>query len=305
MVKIIPWVEKYRPRIFSDIIMSDTNDRILNNMINRRTFMNLILYGPPGTGKTSTIINIINSYQEKYEKSDNTLVMHLNASDDRGIDTIRNQINTFVTTKHIWGTGTKFVVLDEVDYMTRSAQHSLKYLIDQAIPGVRFCLICNYIYKLEPSLTHHFIKLRFNIVPSDKVFVLLKHIVTSENLQYSNEDIREIQASCGSDIRRMINVIQCNSTRINNIRDSKLTTDIDELFYNKTISHNEIMNLTYKYNITLNELIISYLNYIIQLGNIDFEVIDFIECILKIDRIDENIITKYFTLFFVNYKLKH
>ena len=303
MVKNIPWVEKYRPRIFSDIIMSDTNERILNNMIDMRKFMNLILYGPPGTGKTSTIINIINAYQEKYEKKDNTLVMHLNASDDRGIDTIRNQINTFVTTKHIWGTGTKFVVLDEVDYMTRSAQYSLKYLIDQDIPGVRFCLICNYIYKLEPSLTHHFIKLRFNTVPPDKVFLLLKHIVSSERLQYNDEDIREIQASCGSDIRRMINIVQCNSTCINNIRLSTLTKDIDTLFYNKTTGHDDIIGLTYKYNITIRELIVSYLNNIIN-DTIDHTIIDFMECILKMDRIEEEIITKYFTLFIINYKLK-
>ena len=304
MIKSIPWVEKYRPRYFSDIIMSNTNDLILNNMINNKKFMNIILYGPPGTGKTSTVINIINSYQDKYEKRDNTLVMHLNASDDRGIDTIRNQINTFVTTKHIWGTGTKFVVLDEVDYMTRSAQYSLKYLIDQNIPNVRFCLICNYIYKLESSLTHHFIKLRFNSVPKDKVFLLLKHIVTSEKLKYTNDDIYDIQSSCGSDIRRMINIIQCDSTRNTNTHRGTLTTKIDTLFDDKNTTYNDIIDLTYVYNISINGLIYSYIDHFVKHNKIETDIIDFIECILNINRIDDELLAKYFTSFFINYKLK-
>ena len=85
----------------------------------RNEFPNLLFYGPPGTGKTTTIINLIDKYQEKYHQKRKGLKIHLNASDDRGIDIIRNQINNFVNTKILFGNGMKFIILDEVDYMTK------------------------------------------------------------------------------------------------------------------------------------------------------------------------------------------
>ena len=127
----IPWVEKYRPGRFEDIVLEDTNKHILNNIIEKNYFPNLLFYGPPGTGKTTTIINLIDKYQERYNQKRKGLKIHLNASDDRGIDVIRNQINQFVNTKTLFGNGLKFVILDEVDYMTKNAQQALRYLIQQ------------------------------------------------------------------------------------------------------------------------------------------------------------------------------
>ena len=90
------WVEKYRPKIFQDIVLDPLNRQILNNIIETSYFPNLLFYGPPGTGKTTSIINLINSYQEKLNTKNKDLIIHLNASDERGIDIIRNQINFFV-----------------------------------------------------------------------------------------------------------------------------------------------------------------------------------------------------------------
>ena len=78
-------------------------------------------------------------------------MIHLNASDDRGIDVISNQINQFVNTKTLFGNGMKFVILDEVDYMTKNAQQALKYLIQQYSKNISFCLICNYISRIDTS----------------------------------------------------------------------------------------------------------------------------------------------------------
>ena len=85
----IPWVEKYRPDNFNDIVLEDVNKRILTNIIKKNDFPNLLFYGPPGTGKTTTIINLIKRYEKKYDQQNKGLVIHLNASDDRGIDIIR------------------------------------------------------------------------------------------------------------------------------------------------------------------------------------------------------------------------
>ena len=296
----VPWVEKYRPVTFDDIILSEINQKILNNMINNNTFLNLILYGPPGTGKTSTIINVINTFQDKCEKRDRSLVMHLNASDERGIDIIRNQINTFVKSKHIWKNGTKFVILDEVDYMTRTAQHSLRYLIDEDNPGVKFCLICNYIYKLDTSLIHYFAKLRFNHVPSDKITNLLTTITENERLDYTPEDINHIHQLCGSDIRRMINILQCNALGTNNIHNSKVISDITSHIKNNTFTSDVITDISEKYNMSIKNLLISYIDYRIRHNTVDESLIDIAESITISHDIDHDTMIEYFRLYFYN-----
>ena len=152
MDKTIPWTEKYRPDDFSNIILDKYNKIILENILEKNIFPNLLFYGPPGTGKTTTIINLIKKFQINNNQRNKGLCIHLNASDDRGIDIIRNQIYQFVISKNIIGNGVKFIILDEVDYMTKKAQNALKYIIQHNISKVRFCLICNYISKLSSSL---------------------------------------------------------------------------------------------------------------------------------------------------------
>jgi len=93
---IIPWVEKYRPTNFEDIVLDPYNYRIMKNIIKYNNFPNLLLYGPPGTGKTTTIINLISDYQKQTGQINKELIIHLNASDERGIDIIRN-LKIFIT----------------------------------------------------------------------------------------------------------------------------------------------------------------------------------------------------------------
>ena len=143
----IPWVEKYRPKDFNDIVLNENNRSLLENILNNNYFPNLLLYGPPGTGKTTTIINLINRYQEINNEKSKELIVHLNASDDRGIDIIRNQINQFVNSKTLFTKGLKFIILDEVDYMTKNAQIAMKNLLQTYQCNVRFFLIL--IYQLK------------------------------------------------------------------------------------------------------------------------------------------------------------
>jgi DNA polymerase III delta prime subunit len=207
----IPWVEKYRPQFFDEIILDKCNKRILDNMIKNNHIPNLLLHGPPGTGKTTTIINLIRTYQKKNNQQSKGLVIHLNASDERGIDTIRNQIKQFADSKYFFEKGVKFIILDEVDYMTKTAQNALCYLLQQHTnTDVRFCLICNYISRLNLSLKNTFICLRFNQLPSKDIRSFLTTIVEKENLKLDDSIISDIQSLYGSDIRSMINYIQGN-----------------------------------------------------------------------------------------------
>ena len=163
----IPWVEKYRPTKFDDIVLDPANRVIFDNILSTGYFPNLMFYGPPGTGKTTTIMNLINEYNAQYNPMSKGSVIHLNASDERGIDIIRNQINSFVSSSGLFINGLKFVILDEVDYMTKNAQQALRYLLQNYSGSVRFCLICNYISRIDEGLQNEFLRLRFN---SDKLF---------------------------------------------------------------------------------------------------------------------------------------
>ena len=174
----IPLVEKYRPQHFNDIVLDEHNQLFFKNLIEYEYIPNILLYGPPGTGKTTTIINLIKMYHAKHHRRNKSLVIHLNASDDRGIDTIRIQISSFIQSKTLFSHGPKFVILDEVDSMTKCAQQALGHLL-QSYNHVSFCLICNYICKIDESLQSKFIKIKFNKLPSPVVFDFLTQIVKS------------------------------------------------------------------------------------------------------------------------------
>jgi replication factor C subunit 3/5 len=204
-----PWVEKYRPSSFDTIVLEETNQLFFKKMIDTNYIPNLLFYGPPGTGKTTTILNLIQTFQEKKGEVNSSLVIHLNASDERGIDTIRSQIYSFVHTKPFFSKGKKFVILDEVDSMTKTAQQALSYLLHTPVT-VSFCLICNYISKIEDTLQTLFIKVKFNALPVDKMLDFLEIIVRKEGIQYTRAHLEGIQRMYGSDIRSMINYLQTN-----------------------------------------------------------------------------------------------
>jgi len=223
------WVEKYRPTNFNDIVLSPNNRKIFKNIIDMNYFPNLLFYGPPGTGKTTTIINLINEYQTRYSKINSSTIIHLNASDERGIDIIRNQINQFVKSMNLFETGLKFVILDEVDYMTKNAQQALKYILQTSIHNVRFCLICNYISKIDESLKNEFICIRFNQLPPEYICNFLQNIVVKEGISLKPSTIQSIQKMYGSDIRSMINFIQLNQNL--NIEDWERNIITDDDFH--------------------------------------------------------------------------
>ena len=104
----------------------------------------------------------------------------------------------------------KFVILDEVDYMTKNAQQALRYLLQNYSNSVRFCLICNYISRIDDGLQNEFLKLRFNQLPQEDIVGFLKNISVCENLNMNDKSLHCIQKLYKSDIRSMINFMQTN-----------------------------------------------------------------------------------------------
>ena len=302
------WVEKYRPKMFEGIVLDPLNKTILQNIIDTSYFPNLLFYGPPGTGKTTTIINLINAYQTKLNNKNKDLIIHLNASDERGIDIIRNQISFFVNSKPLFHSGMKFVILDEVDYMTKNAQQALRYLLQNYASNVRFCLICNYISKIDEGLQNEFIRLRFNQLPKENVISFLNNISEAEKLNLNHKTLASIQKLFNSDIRSMINFMQSNQDIV-----KKLSTDTEPT--NETIGFNIIDNdiwesiikkisdrddiesicsyiysISTKYNVDKKNIIKDFLNYIIRNNPkiVTSEFLNFVENLMHSQNINNN-----------------
>jgi replication factor C subunit 3/5 len=265
----IPWVEKYRPTNFDNIVLDPANRTLFTNIIANEYFPNVLFYGPPGTGKTTTIINLIREFQIKCNQRQQGTVLHLNASDERGIDIIRNQIQQFVKSNNMFESGLKYVILDEVDYMTKNAQQALKYLIQSSRYNVRFCLICNYISKIDASLKNEFICIRFNQLPKQEIYRFIKSVASNENIQLSDDVIASIQEMYNSDIRSMVNFIQLNQ-KMENWTNSIISTVTWETLHTLFIRNDYTKTLTFiqetsvKYNVDKKSLIKKYFNYVIR-----------------------------------------
>jgi replication factor C subunit 3/5 len=303
----IPWVEKYRPACFENIVLDKNNEIIFKNITEMNIFPNLLFYGPPGTGKTTTIINLIKKYQQKYNQVHKSLVIHLNASDERGIEIIRSQIMQFINSKPLFSNGVKFVILDEVDYMTKNAQQALKYLLQSYNENVKFCLICNYISKIDESLKKEFIRLKFNQLPCDKIYTFIENIVSYEKLNITKNDIISIQKLFKSDIRSMINFLQSNqefktteNMKIKIISDKiwdNLTEKIKKNNKNKNnIIVSYINEISVSYNIDQKHMIKNYFNYMIDNKNelINEEFLNFIENIIHTTQVKNDVFINYF-----------
>ncbi|WCJ44382.1 replication factor C subunit 3 [Euphorbia peplus] len=206
--KASPWVEKYRPQSLADVAahrdIVDTIDRLTSE--NR--LPHLLLYGPPGTGKTSTILAVARKlYGSKYQN----MILELNASDDRGIDVVRQQIQDFASTQSFsFGAklSVKLVLLDEADAMTKEAQFALRRVIEKYTKSTRFALICNNVNKIIPALQSRCTRFRF--APLDPVHVdeRLKHVIKAEGLDVSTSGLAALVRLSNGDMRKALNILQ-------------------------------------------------------------------------------------------------
>lgn len=283
-----PWIEKYRPNKISDIQLNNNYKNIFNNIVDTLFFPNLIFYGPPGTGKTTTIICLLKKIREKYGFSNN--IIHLNASDDRGIEVIRSIIYSFVNTNNITldinnKNNIKFVVLDEVDSMTITAQNCLISLLNNN-KNVKFCLICNYISKLIPEIRNCCNILHFYNDTDYKEYLL--NIIKNEKIKIKPDIIENIINTYKPDLRCMVNCIESYKYNNLNLILNKDIINICDNYNKKYIS--KYKNYDKKY---IFEMIFLYM---IEKYNIDSKLIKYMEELIynpDLDFFDE-IFMKYF-----------
>ena len=200
-----PWVEKYRPTKINDIILSNENKVLINNMIQKDMYPNMIFYGSPGTGKTTTILCLIKEYQKIHKCKNNYI--HLNASHQRGIDVIRNEIQQFSMNKNFFNNHKKFVLLDEVDSMTKQAQNHLYYIIKNTNNNICYILICNYLNKIIDNIRNSLMILCFHNI-TNKSNIFLKKCIKKENISISKKNLDLLKDNYIHDLRSIINFLQ-------------------------------------------------------------------------------------------------
>ncbi|ETS60246.1 hypothetical protein PaG_05793 [Moesziomyces aphidis] len=204
---LLPWVEKYRPVTLDDLVSHKDITSTIQNFIDKNRLPHLLFYGPPGTGKTSTILAMARKiYGAQFRNS----VLELNASDERGIDVVREQIKSFASTKSVFGAkaGFKLIVLDEADAMTQAAQGALRRVIEQYTKNVRFCIICNYVNKIIPAIQSRCTRFRFNPLEPDQVESRLQHVIESEHCNITPGGKEALLKLSRGDMRRALNVLQ-------------------------------------------------------------------------------------------------
>ncbi|KAI5283823.1 hypothetical protein KEM54_001809 [Ascosphaera aggregata] len=188
--------------------------KLTDSMLQR--LPHLLLYGPPGTGKTSTIIALA---RRIYGTSNmRQMVLELNASDDRGIDVVRDQIKTFASTKQIFSViptankstlaSFKLIILDEADAMTATAQMALRRIMEKYAANVRFCIIANYTHKLSPALLSRCTRFRFSPLKEGDIRTLIDLVIEREDVKIQPDAVDSLVRLSNGDMRRALNVLQ-------------------------------------------------------------------------------------------------
>jgi len=299
----LPWIEKYRPKTLDDIMSHKNIKKTLTKFVNDKYLPHLLFHGPSGTGKTSTINACAKEIFGKYK---DIMVMELNASDDRGIEVVRTKIKQFVSSSNNFYGETdeektsifKLVILDEADAMTDEAQAILRQVVEKYTYNARFCLICNYIKKINPALQSRCTLFRFMPLDNKSIKQQIKNISKTENITITKDGINTIQKRSMGDMRKALNILQSvqmvydevNEHNINKCAGYPQKTVIEDIYkslINDSFinSYNKICSIKETYGIALIDIVNEIHDLIIENETYTTKIL------IKLKDIEYNMIT--------------
>jgi replication factor C small subunit len=214
------WVEKYRPKTLDDVVGQDDIIRALKGFVEKRSMPHLLFAGPAGTGKTTTALALANDLY-KSEELVAANYLELNASDERGIDTIRTKIKDFAKTAPFGEVPFKIIHLDEADNLTADAQQALRRIMEMYSTTTRFIFACNYSSKIIEPIQSRCAVFRFGPIPEEAIKNRLIMIAEREGLKYTEDGISAIIYVAEGDLRKAINLLQTASAMASTV-DSKV-----------------------------------------------------------------------------------
>eukprot|EP00210_Caulerpa_lentillifera_P007777 g7421.t1 len=203
-----PWTEKYRPKHFTDIVHQDNAVKLLQSATEKQTIPHMLFHGPPGTGKTSGALLVAKKLFGNHWKQ---RVLEMNASDDRGIDVVRQQIKQRASQSIFISPELpefQLIILDEADCMTRDAQKALLRTMEVFSGHTRFIVICNYVSRIISPLASRCAKIRFQSLPSDVMVRRLEWICDKEDVQIEPSCFEVLIQAAKGDLRRAIMLLQ-------------------------------------------------------------------------------------------------
>jgi len=199
------WTEKYRPQTLDEIVDQDEIVSRLKSFVKAKNVPHCIFAGPPGTGKTTAALCLAHDlYGENYRE----YIMELNASDERGINVVRETVKTFARTRPMGEITFKILILDEADNMTDDAQQALRRTMERYTETARFILIANYSGKIIEPIQSRCAPFRFTYLPRESVIKRIKYICEKENVEILDDGIEAILEISEGDLRRTINILQ-------------------------------------------------------------------------------------------------
>ncbi|MCY0883424.1 MAG: replication factor C small subunit [Acidianus infernus] len=202
------WAEKYRPRSLDDIVNQKDIVERLKRFVKEKNMPHLLFAGPPGTGKTTAALALVHDlYGDSYKQ----FFLELNASDERGIDVIRNKVKEFARTMVSSSVPFKVILLDEADNMTADAQQALRRTMELYTESTRFILACNYLSKIIDPIQSRTALFRFYPLKKEYVVSRLEYIAKEEKVEYDEKALETIYDVTMGDMRKAINTLQAAS----------------------------------------------------------------------------------------------
>ena len=289
------WLEKYRPKTFSDFIGQEKVISSIKSFIEKKDIPNMIFYGPPGTGKTSMVHILISEIFHKEDIRDR--VLELNASDERGIKVIRNTVKMFASysisadNKNI---PIKIVFLDEADSLTLDTQFALRRIMEDYASTTRFILTCNYLNKIITPLISRCSVLNFFEFEISCLKTFCDDIIQKENLMVENIDNLIIDSDYN--LRKIINSLQSG-----HYLQTKKEIDWEKVLDNEiTDIYNDILSMIYD-GFQADYLLTTFTNWIIKTYNLDNNIDFFI----KLSEITSNISNRGTPIVNITYIIYH